>query len=103
MFNLMRTVLVTLTLAISILLVNQPASAKCWCQCVNNKMVSVCQNTWDVPGYCSGVYCRANEIPDGGQTLFLDDAGKGRSVAPIAQLNKVLELLLNPASKKQQS
>lgn len=33
------------------------ANAECYCACVNNEMVSVCENSWDVEGYCSGAYC----------------------------------------------
>jgi len=33
------------------------ANAECYCACVNNEMVSVCENSWDVGVYCSGTYC----------------------------------------------
>ena len=58
------------TLALSAIAV--PASAACYCACVNNKKITVCENTWDTPGgtYCSGSYCTsANELDTKGKLL----------------------------------
>lgn len=55
--------------AISIVIVSAPVYAACYCACVNNKKVTVCENSWDTPSgtYCSGTYCTsALEVDDGG-------------------------------------
>ncbi|MDE4303644.1 hypothetical protein PXK30_09495 [Phaeobacter gallaeciensis] len=54
--------------AISIAVVSTPVSAACYCACVNNKKITVCENSWDTPSgtYCSGTYCTsALEVEDG--------------------------------------
>lgn len=58
--------------AISLSVISAPVSAGCYCACVNNKKITVCENTWDTPGgtYCSGSYCSsALEVEDGSTLL----------------------------------
>jgi|GEM_PF-4166927 hypothetical protein len=51
------SIIFPLALATFFLVTFNSAEAACRCVCVGNKMVSVCANSWDVPKYCSGVYC----------------------------------------------
>lgn len=58
--------------AISLSVISAPVSAGCYCACVNNKKITVCENSWDTPGgtYCSGTYCTsALEVEDGSTLL----------------------------------
>ena len=33
-------------------------TAECYCACINNKEIKVCENKWDANYvYCSGLYC----------------------------------------------
>ncbi len=50
-------IIFSLALATFFSLTFNSAEAACRCMCVGNKMISVCANSWDVPGYCSGVWC----------------------------------------------
>ena len=45
-------------IAIFALSLPSASSADCYCACINNKKVKVCQNSWDANYvYCDGTYC----------------------------------------------
>ncbi len=46
------------TVLLSCLLFSVSAQAKCYCACVDNKKIKICENSWDANYvYCGGTYC----------------------------------------------
>jgi hypothetical protein len=42
----------------ALLVLAAPATAACYCACINNAKIKVCENSWDANYvYCSGTYC----------------------------------------------
>ena len=41
-------------------------NAACYCACINNKKIKVCENSWDANYvYCDGTYCTGElDLPD---------------------------------------
>lgn len=80
--------------AISMSVISAPVSAACYCACVNNKKITVCENSWDVPGgtYCGGTYCTsALEVEDGTALLASLQLPRKAEISSPAELAKITE------------
>jgi hypothetical protein len=70
------------------------SSAACYCACINNKKVKVCQNSWDANYvFCDGTYCSGeldlpNESP-------MDSNAKERLLALVNTQDKLMSLIKN--------
>lgn len=72
----MRKVKVAFVMSLTVLTLSFMPSmsyAKCYCACVNNKKVKVCQNSWDSNYvYCGGGWCSAKlEDPENDKIKML--------------------------------
>ena len=75
-------------IAVSMLL-STAAHAACYCACINNKKIKVCENTWDANYvYCGGTYCSSNlDLPK--ESPF-DDEATGPLIALLTNKAPVL-------------